>query len=191
MRSRLPLVLFWTTVIAFHGGSAAGQMITSDRDPRLAINAWDGAQHGTVLRLHDGCRPDNPDCTWHLNNGMITSDRDPRLAINAWDGAQHGTVLRLHDGCRPDNPDCTWQAQLPSAPPRPVEAAWCCRNIEKCKTPRCTTLTGTACVPSSETEESRNKCFSMGPGYTWVNCTGEIGIGGGSQGATVEGCTPD
>ena len=63
MRLRLAFLLFWTTLTAFYGGSAAGQ-ITSDRDPHLAINAWDGARHGTVLRLHEGCRQDNPDCTW-------------------------------------------------------------------------------------------------------------------------------
>jgi hypothetical protein len=90
---------------------AALMMIISDRDPSLAINAWDGAQHGTVLRLHNACRPDNPDCTWHWSNGMLVSNRDPSLAINAWDGAQHGTVLRLHNACRPDNPDCTWKTE--------------------------------------------------------------------------------
>src|SRR5262249_22698763 len=25
-----------------------------------------GAKHGTVLRLHNGCRSDNPDCTWQF-----------------------------------------------------------------------------------------------------------------------------
>jgi len=43
---------------------AQGTMILSNTDPGLAINAWGGAQHGTVLRLHNGCRPNLPDCTW-------------------------------------------------------------------------------------------------------------------------------
>jgi hypothetical protein len=90
------------------GGAEAGGMLISDSDPNLAINAWDGAQHGTVLRLHKGCQPTNPDCTWTYRNGMLISDSDPNLAINAWDGVQHGTVLRLHKGCQPTNPDCTW-----------------------------------------------------------------------------------
>ena len=85
-----------------------GEMIVSDRDHNLAINAWNGAQFGTVLRLHNACKPDNPDCTWTYHNGMLISDRDPNLAINAWNGAQFGTVLRLHNACKPDNPDCTW-----------------------------------------------------------------------------------
>jgi hypothetical protein len=42
----------------------SGSMIVSDRDQGLAINAWGGAQHGTELKLHNACRPDNPDCTW-------------------------------------------------------------------------------------------------------------------------------
>jgi hypothetical protein len=83
-------------------------MIISNSNRALAINAWDGATHGTVLRLHNGCEPANPDCTWTYSQKMLISDRDSSLAINAWGGAQHGTVLRLHEGCRPDNPDCTW-----------------------------------------------------------------------------------
>lgn len=89
----------------------AGFMLMSDRDPHLAINAWGGAAHGTVLRLHNGCVETNPDCTWTYRNGMLLSNRDPSLAINAWGGAGHGTVLRLHNGCQPTNPDCTWKYQ--------------------------------------------------------------------------------
>jgi hypothetical protein len=110
------------------GRTISSHIITSDRDPRLAINAWDGAKQGTVLRLHDGCRPNNPDCMWHLSNGMIVSNRDPRLAVNAWDGAKLGTVVRLHDGCRPDNPDCTWHFSngmiVSSRDPRLAINAW-------------------------------------------------------------------
>jgi hypothetical protein len=35
MHARLASFLFWTTLIALYGGSAAGQMINSDRDPSL------------------------------------------------------------------------------------------------------------------------------------------------------------
>ena len=109
MHKRVMLLPLWTILIILCGGPAvAGQMIQSDRNSGLAINAWNGAQHGTELRLHNGCQKNNPDCTWHWNNGMIVSDRDPGLAINAWNGAQHGTVLRLHNSCQPNNPDCTW-----------------------------------------------------------------------------------
>ncbi len=87
---------------------AEAKMLVSDRDPSLAINAWGGAKHGTVLRLHNQCQPSNPDCTWTYSKGMLISDRDPSLAINAWGGAKHGTVLRLHNQCQPSNPDCTW-----------------------------------------------------------------------------------
>jgi hypothetical protein len=87
---------------------STGKMISSNKNPGLAINAWDGAQHGTVLCLHNSCVSSNPDCTWTYRNGMLISDKDPSLAINAWDGAQHGTVLRLHNSCVSSNPDCTW-----------------------------------------------------------------------------------
>lgn len=89
-------------------------MLQSDRDPSLAINAWNGAQQGTVLRLTQACRSDNPDCTWTFRDGMFVSDSDPTLAINAWGGAQHGTVLQLHNACAPDNPDCTWLLAEPA-----------------------------------------------------------------------------
>jgi hypothetical protein len=88
--------------------SSTQKMILSNKSPSLAINAWEGAQHGTVLRLHNKCVPSNPDCTWTYKNGMFISDKNPSLAINAWEGAQHGTVLRLHNKCVPSNPDCTW-----------------------------------------------------------------------------------
>jgi hypothetical protein len=87
---------------------SSGKMILSNKNTSLAINAWDGAQHGTVLRLHNNCVSSNPDCTWTYRNGMLISDKNPSLAINAWDGTQHGTVLRLHNKCVPTNPDCTW-----------------------------------------------------------------------------------
>lgn len=83
-------------------------MIVSQRNPELAVNAWNGARHGGDVILHAGCRPDNPDCTWTYRNGMLLSDRNPNLAINAWNGARHGGELRLHQGCVPTNPDCTW-----------------------------------------------------------------------------------
>ena len=63
-----------------------GKMLLSNGDPGLAINAWGGAKHGTVLRLYRGCLPSNPDCTWTYLNGMLISDSDATLAINAWGG---------------------------------------------------------------------------------------------------------
>jgi hypothetical protein len=95
-------------VVAQSQRPSSGEMILSNKNTSLAINAWDGAQHGTVLRLHNNCVSSNPDCTWTYRNRMLISDKDPSLAINAWEGAQHGTVLRLHNKCVPTNPDCTW-----------------------------------------------------------------------------------
>jgi len=83
-------------------------MLISASNPRLAINAWEGAKHGTVLRLHQDCVSSNPDCTWTYQNGMFVSNSNPKLAINAWEGAKHGTVLRLHRDCVSTNSDCTW-----------------------------------------------------------------------------------
>ncbi|WP_373479198.1 hypothetical protein [Geminocystis sp.] len=103
--SRLTISL---SIPSLQTSSNQPKMILSNKNTSLAINAWDGAQHGTVLRLHKDCNPSNPDCTWTYKNGMFVSDKDPSLAINAWDGAQHGTVLRLHNKCVPSNPDCTW-----------------------------------------------------------------------------------
>jgi hypothetical protein len=105
------------TMVAFSAlvPAQAQWVIESGRDRNLAINAWGGAKHGTVLRLHEDCNSNNPDCTWHVvtsrtGRHMIVSDRNPDLAINAWGGATQGTVLRLHNTCRPDNPDCTWHS---------------------------------------------------------------------------------
>jgi hypothetical protein len=89
-------------------GSPPALMILSRSDPALAINAWGGARHGTILRLHNGCQASNPDCRWIYRDGMLLSARNERLAINAWGGATHGTILRLHEGCVSTNPDCTW-----------------------------------------------------------------------------------
>ena len=85
----------------------AGSMWFSNRDRGLAINAWGGAQSGTVLRLHNGCRPGNPDCTWTFSRGMLISDRDPRLAIGIDGPIQSGTELRLRS-CGPDDSRCLW-----------------------------------------------------------------------------------
>jgi hypothetical protein len=38
-------------------------MLVSNRNRNLAVNAWGSAMHGTVLWLHSGCRPENPDCS--------------------------------------------------------------------------------------------------------------------------------
>jgi hypothetical protein len=89
-------------------GLLRGALLLSDRSTGLAVNAWGGAQHGTVLRLSNACTTNNPDCTWTYKDGMLLSDRDRGLAINAWGGAAHGGTLRLHNGCSPSNPDCTW-----------------------------------------------------------------------------------
>lgn len=86
-------------------------MVKSNSYPRLAINAWEGARHGTVLRLHQDCVSTNPDCKWIYRDGMLISASNPRLAINAWEGALHGTVLRLNENCVSSNPDCTWTYQ--------------------------------------------------------------------------------
>lgn len=105
--------LAWTwAAIALGAAPAwAGQLLLSSRDRSLAVNAWGGATHGGELRLHNGCRPDNPDCTWTFSGGMLISDRrgsGPPLAIMAWGGARFGAELRLSNSCRSDNPDCTW-----------------------------------------------------------------------------------
>jgi hypothetical protein len=85
-----------------------GFMIKSDHDSGLAVNAWNGAQEGAVLKLHNACTLSNPDCTWTYQRGMLVSDRDPSLAINAFGGAAEGVTLKLTSLCKPDNPDCTW-----------------------------------------------------------------------------------
>jgi hypothetical protein len=84
------------------------QLIVSQRNTRLAVNAWDGAKSGALLRLHNGCSTSNADCMWTFRNGMIVSERNSKLAINAWGGAKAGVLLRLSDQCQPSNPDCTW-----------------------------------------------------------------------------------
>jgi hypothetical protein len=85
-----------------------GFMIKSDTDSTLAVNAFNGAAEGTVLKLHNGCTISNPDCTWTYDRGMLLSDTDPTLAINAYGGAADGTVLKLTRACTASNTDCTW-----------------------------------------------------------------------------------
>lgn len=94
------------------GAGLHGFMIVSDRDPNLAVNAYGGAQEGTLLRLARGCTADNGDCTWSYKNGMLLSGRDGTLAVNAWGGATNGGQLLLTRYCTPDNPDCTWTYHL-------------------------------------------------------------------------------
>lgn len=84
------------------------QLIVSQHNASLAVNAWDGAKNGALLRLHNGCAASNADCVWTLRNNMIVSERNPRLAITAWGGAKAGVLLRLSDQCQQSNPDCTW-----------------------------------------------------------------------------------
>ena len=111
--------------------AAHGFMITSDSNPGLALNAWGGAQEGTVLRLSSHCTDTNPDCTWTYQYGMLLSDADPTLAINAFGGAADGIELKLTRGCYlpsendpsntapaaalqgiSTNTDCTWTYSL-------------------------------------------------------------------------------
>src|SRR5262245_29868341 len=90
-------LILLSVLVAHTSVFAQGRMVASTRDPNLVINAWEGARHGTIVRLHNGCRRDNPDCLWIYHNRMLVSARDPKLAINAWGGAASGTVLRLSD----------------------------------------------------------------------------------------------
>jgi hypothetical protein len=70
-------------------------MFVSNRDPSLAINAWDGAQHGRILRLHNECRPDNPDCTWKFADPCAQEGRAPVITIPA-DGIAVGQQPGRH-----------------------------------------------------------------------------------------------
>ncbi len=95
--------------VAYNRNTAMhGFMIRSDKAPGLAVNAFNGAAEGTIVRLHNSCTLSNPDCTWTYQRGMLVSDSDPSLAINAAGGAQEGTILKLTRACTQSNPDCTW-----------------------------------------------------------------------------------
>lgn len=107
--SLLSIGLFFFLALVLPAAGQAGDLLRSDRDGRLAINALNGAVEGASLALVNTCTPDNPDCTWTFRNGMIISDRNPQLAINATNGARHGTQLHLTASCTPTNPDCTWK----------------------------------------------------------------------------------
>jgi hypothetical protein len=88
----------------------AGGMWVSNRDRALAINAWGGAQNGAVLRLHNGCRPNNPDCTWTYSRGMLISDMNPGLAIGVDHPPKAGADVKLLpvQNCRPELANCLW-----------------------------------------------------------------------------------
>ena len=112
---RLPYllrVLLSLVVLAAFAKSSiayAGEMLRSDTDPTLAINALNGAREGATIGLSSICQESNPDCTWTFKDGMIVSDRNPSLAINATNGARHLGELHLTSACASGNPDCTWR----------------------------------------------------------------------------------
>jgi len=83
--------------------NSSNRMLVSAANQELAINAWNGATDGGELRLHNGCTPSNPDCTWTWKNGMLVSDKNPHLAIRA-----DGALLRLSHMCSPTKPECMW-----------------------------------------------------------------------------------
>jgi hypothetical protein len=60
------LVVFVLLAVINVPAGAQEAMVHSNRDLQLPINAWGGAQHGTELKLHNGCQLDNPDCTWTI-----------------------------------------------------------------------------------------------------------------------------
>src|SRR5262245_65725112 len=77
--------------------AAQAMLILSLRDQTLAINAWDGARHGTVLRLHNGCQADNPECLWIQRDKMLVSARYQQLATNGRRGATNGVMRRVDE----------------------------------------------------------------------------------------------
>lgn len=108
--TRFPSMIALTALLLAAGAPDArgGGLLLSNRDRSLAINAWGGAQNGTVLRLHNGCRQENPDCTWTFKSGMLYSDRNPALNIVVWGGVASGAEIRLATGCQTTTPTCTW-----------------------------------------------------------------------------------
>lgn len=97
----------FAALLLFVVQAQAGGMLVSGRDPALAINAWGGAQPGAPLRLHNGCRPDNGDCSWTYRGGLLVSDKDPALAIKSA-GTGSNAALVLARGCQRATPGCGW-----------------------------------------------------------------------------------
>lgn len=89
------------------GPAHARDILFSDRDRSLAINAWGGAVPNAPLRLHNGCRADNADCVWTYTGGLLLSGGNPPLAVRA-ETVSHGAALKLVTGCRRELRECTW-----------------------------------------------------------------------------------
>lgn len=89
------------------GPARAGDMLFSNRDRSLAINAWGGAGPNVPLRLHNGCRPDNRDCLWTYRGGLLQSDSNLGLSVRA-ENVSHGAALKLVTGCHRELRECTW-----------------------------------------------------------------------------------
>ena len=89
-----------------------GDVLASNRNSKLQINAWNGARDGAELRLNEDCTAINPDCIWLFDpeTNVIMSGRDPGLVISAAesDGAVHGAVLKLRTDCTVHDLDCHW-----------------------------------------------------------------------------------
>lgn len=113
--------------LALADARAGGSMLISNRDPGLAINAWGGARDGTLVRLHNGCRGDNADCTWSYRGGLLVSDRAPGLAIKAVNVAD-GAQLMLTSGCQRATRGCGWSYRdgmfVSDADPSLAISAW-------------------------------------------------------------------
>ena len=118
-----------TTAVA--QGPAAKPMMLISRaaaNPPLAVNAWNGASDGTVLRLHSGCTPTNGDCTWRFQDRMLISTKNPKLAIRA-PGARHGAALVVSAACTRTTEECLWTLNangmlVSAANPRLAVNAW-------------------------------------------------------------------
>lgn len=106
----------------------ADGMIVSGRDRALAINAWGGAAPGVVLRLHNGCSPRNPDCSWIYRNGMLYSQRTGLLVLAP--NPVHGGVVALAStsACGIRTRGCRWTYRdgmfISDSDPQLAIAAW-------------------------------------------------------------------
>ncbi|WHZ26300.1 MAG: hypothetical protein OJF51_001095 [Nitrospira sp.] len=89
-------------------------MITSNRSPALAWNAYGGAFVGAKITLVNNCPSNNTDCQWDLrSDGLLVSRTNPKLAVKAVTTPHNYNLapLVLVDDCTPEFIGCVWKQQ--------------------------------------------------------------------------------
>jgi hypothetical protein len=74
-----------------------------------SMSVRSGAVHGARLVTTNGCRENDPDCTWTLPAVLLQNHRDTTLAVAPTNGSVDGSKTRLSSACDLSNTECSWR----------------------------------------------------------------------------------